>query len=218
VALAEKAPEEALETQAQASSAGSDPDPRAQTQVLAGDPPSPDELHALRAELRALREARETLADSQPVPTDWQQIGHGVLLGGLDVSGLKRGLLALRVPGLKTRFRVENRLGFAEGEEQDASLLLRLLGGALKRREPTCLRRALLRFAGDDVQPADGVIVALPLIHGDQLMGALVLDDPTQDELLDPEVLDQLSQFAAQSAAVLAHRLARSGLSPRRAS
>lgn len=154
-------------------------------QAFAPDPEYRSEVDELRQEARDLRRLQEVIHFLGGAP-DLVTLRGELLDLALTVSGLARGMLALRVSSddaLTHKYKVKDTRGF-EGDERRApetKVLRRMLNRALEARE-TLLEgdvqhEGILGHArGADMHL--GAVACLPLEAGGELLGALVLDDP----------------------------------------
>lgn len=192
----------------------------------APDAPTPGALRAMvpdlgksdgaevRQELRDLKRLHEVIHFLGGAP-DLATLEREVLDLGVSVSGLVRGLLALRVPGDRVpgegdgaiRYKVRARRGFEEGDRGAESKLLRgILNRTLEARETLLegdiLDEGILGHArGKSLHL--GAVAALPLEAGGELLGALLLDDPERRRPFSPAEQSLLRSFAKHAAQAL---------------
>ncbi len=185
------------------------------------DAPTPGALRAMvpdlgksdgtevRQELRDLKRLHEVIHFLGGAP-DLATLEREVLDLGVSVSGLVRGLLALRVPGDDDgaiRYKVRARRGFDEGDRGPESKLLRgILNRTLEARETLLegdiLDEGILGHArGKGLRL--GAVAALPLEAGGELLGALILDDPERRRPFSPAEQSLLRSFAKHAAQAL---------------
>lgn len=190
-------------------------------QAIVPDAQFVSEVDELREEVRALRRLQEVIHFLGSAP-DLTTLRGELLDLALSVSGLERGMLALRVStddALTHKYKVKDTRGFDEDERRtpETKILRRMLNRALEARE-TLLEgdvqhEGILGHARDaDVQL--GAVACLPLEAGGELLGALVLDDPDRHRPFTIAEQSLLRSFARHAALALlrvaqVHRLSR---------
>ncbi len=169
------------------------------------------ELEELREEVHALRRLHEVIHFLGGAP-DREALEAEVLDLGLRVSGLSRGLLALRVRSDDDapRFKVEQARGFDDEARSAAEtkVLRKILGHVLERRE-TILEGAILEAGGilgfaKGADLALGAVAALPLEVGGTVLGGLILDDPERRVPFSQAEQRLLRSFARHAGQALA--------------
>ncbi len=177
------------------------------------------ELEELREEVHALRRLHEVIHFLGGAP-DREALEAEVLDLGLRVSGLTRGLLALRVRSDDDapRFKVEQARGFDDQARSAAEtkVLRKILGHVLDRRE-TILEGAILEAGGilgfaKGADLALGAVAALPLEVGGTVLGGLILDDPERRVPFSQAEQRLLRSFARHAGQALARIEERSRL------
>lgn len=199
-------------------------------QAIVPDPQFVSEVDELRQEVRALRRLQEVIHFLGGAP-DLVTLRGELLDLALSVSGLSRGMLALRVStddALTHKYKVKDTRGFDDERRRtpETKVLRRMLNRALEARE-TLLEgdvqhQGILGHArGADMQL--GAVACLPLEAGGELLGALVLDDPERHRPFTIAEQSLLRSFGRHAALALlrvaqVHRLGRrSSLLKRRA-
>lgn len=175
-------------------------------------PLSESDLLRLRAENRNLKRLQEVihfLADAADIDTLVPEI-VGL---GTSISGLSRGLLALlgnKAPNGDRSFKVRVVRGITREERADPEvrLLRKALASTLEDRrsyfEGDVRRSDLCRGERDAEGLALGSVVSLPLEADGELLGALLLDEPSRTAAFTRHEIELLQSFARHAALALA--------------
>lgn len=190
-------------------------------QAIAPDAQFVGEVDELRQEVRDLRRLQEVIHFLGGAP-DLVTLRRELLDLALSVSGLTRGMLALRVStddALAHKYKVKDSRGYDDDQRRapETKVLRRMLNRALEARE-TLLEgdvqhQGILGHArGADMQL--GAVACLPLEAGGELLGALVLDDPERHRPFSIAEQSLLRSFARHAGLALlrvaqVHRLGR---------
>lgn len=181
-----------------------------------------NEVDELRQEVRDLRRLQEVIHFLGGAP-DLVTLRRDLLDLALSVSGLTRGMLALRVScdeELTHKYKVKATRGFDdEGERRspEVKVLRGMLNRGLEARE-TLIEGdvqggGILGHAkGTDLKL--GAVASLPLEAGGELLGALLLDDPDRRRPFTTAEQSLLRSFARHAGLALlrvaqVHRLGR---------
>lgn len=200
-----------------ATSHGDDP-----YQAMVPDPSFANEVDQLRQEVRDLRRLQEVIHFLGGAP-DLVTLRRDLLDLALSVSGLTRGMLALRVScddALTHKYKVKATRGFEEEggrRSPEVKVLRGMLNRGLEARE-TLIEGdvqgcGILGHArGADLQL--GAVASLPLEAGGELLGALLLDDPDRRRPFTTAEQSLLRSFARHAGLALlrvaqVHRLGR---------
>lgn len=182
-----------------------------------------NELDELRQEVRDLRRLQEVIHFLGGAP-DFVTLRRDLLDLALSVSGLKRGMLALRVScddALTHKYKVKATRGFDDEDGERRSPEVKVLRGMLNRGlearetliEGDVQGCGILGHArGADLQL--GAVASLPLEAGGELLGALLLDDPDRRRAFTTAEQSLLRSFARHAGLALlrvaqVHRLGR---------
>lgn len=175
-----------------------------------------DELEALRDEAQTLKRLQEVIHFLNGAP-DLNTLRQELLDLAISVSGLRRGMLALRAPsddeGGSRRFKIKATRGFEESKVRgspEAKVLRGIVNRTLEARETLlegCIRDdGILGHAAGGKKLALGAVACLPLDCNGELVGALLLDDPDRERPFSTAEISLLRSFARHAALAL-HRV-----------
>jgi GAF domain-containing protein len=178
------------------------------------------DLEQARQELRDLRRLQEVIHFLSGAP-DLVALRREILDLALSVSGLARGMLALRVTSddaLTHKYKVKASRGFEDADDKrsaETKVLRGMLNRALEARETLIdgdvQDGGILGHARVDAMKL-GAVACLPLEAGGELLGAVVLDDPERHAAFtraEESLLRSFCRHAAQALLRVAqlHRL-----------
>lgn len=200
-----------------AASQGDDP-----FQAIAPDPAFANEVDQLRQEVRDLRRLQEVIHFLGGAP-DLVTLRRDLLDLALSVSGLTRGMLALRVScddALTHKYKVKATRGFdEEGERRspEVKVLRGMLNRGLEARETLIegdVQGCGILGHAKGAELHLGAVASLPLEAGGELLGALLLDDPDRRRAFTTAEQSLLRSFARHAGLALlrvaqVHRLGR---------
>jgi hypothetical protein len=179
------------------------------------DSPEPAEdltlsdLERLRQENRSLKRLQEAIHFLTGADRLKSLVPEVVGLG-ISISGLGRGLLALRSERGDRAFKVKVVRGITRDERStpEVRVLRRILGKTLEQRKPIFLGDArqseFAAGARDVAYYALGAVCALPLEADGEVVGAIVLDAPQRRQDFSKVEVDLLKSFARHAALALA--------------
>lgn len=190
-------------------------------EAMVPDPGLSVELGELRQEVLDLRRLQEVIHFLGGAP-DLVTLRRELLDLALSVSGLSRGMLALRVStddALTHKYKVKATRGFEDDARRapEVKVLRRMLNRALEARE-TLIEGDVQHGGILGHAHAGGLrlraVACLPLEAGGELLGALVLDDPDRRGPFTKAQQSLLRSFARHAALALlrvaqVHRLGR---------
>ncbi|MCO5167331.1 MAG: GAF domain-containing protein [Planctomycetes bacterium] len=179
------------------------------------------ELDELRQEVLDLRRLQEVIHFLGGAP-DLVTLRRELLDLALSVSGLTRGMLALRVStddALTHKYKVKATRGFDDERRRapEVKVLRRMLNRALEARETLIegdVQHGGILGHGHAGGLRLGAVACVPLEAGGELLGALVLDDPERRRPFTKAQQSLLRSFARHAALALlrvaqVHRLGR---------
>ena len=176
-----------------------------------------DELQRTRDELRDLRQLHEVILYLQSVE-DMAALRDEALNLALNLSRLKRGILALRAPsdeGGSPRFKIHDIRNFDEdgADRAEEKILRGILNRSLEQGETLLegdiLQDGILEFATDSKRLHLGAVACLPLEADGRAhpLGAFILDDPDRRDPFSHQETTLLRDFTRHLGQAL-HRLA----------
>lgn len=181
-----------------------------------------DEVDELRQEVRDLRRLQEVIHFLGGAP-DLVTLRRDLLDLALSVSGLTRGMLALRVScddALTHKYKVKATRGFEEEGERrspEVKVLRGMLNRGLEARETLIegdVQGCGILGHAKGAELKLGAVASLPLEAGGELLGALLLDDPERRRAFTTAEQSLLRSFARHAGLALlrvaqVHRLGR---------
>jgi GAF domain-containing protein len=174
------------------------------------DSDAAQELASLRHEVANLKRLQEVIHFLGGAP-DLQTLRTELLDLALSIMGMPRGMLALAAPSDddSRRYRVRAKRGYADEDKggKESQVLMGMLNRALREKEIFIVGDikgdGILGHAVAGRRVRLGAVACLPLINNGELLGALLLDDPTK-RTFSASDQDLLRSFARHASVALA--------------